>query len=366
MLQGIRLRDVAGGLAKSLDDRLKNSLDRNQAAADRIQDRQSIRAEREVQREEEENRQVSELLTEFANMVDESQVPAGMTKHDYAAGLFNKGGGTIAGATSFLADLREHQRGGGSVSGLIDYATLQTGGRNQGDYVNQFVRQADTMVRIPDALKGGTGLAGKLFDINLGEGIQEEIDASYGTRTPVEKIQMEQLGFKEGAELLATGDAKKQRELRDIQLQQARANLQTTLADNAMKGSIDTAQVNKDYKTVLTEGLRRAGISVDAAGGFDIDTAAQNFKEVQEVYRTSIKNITENAISTNALNVSGMKSTLKTLSIGALQYVDPTWSRPENMIKGQIYYTGSDTKNPEGAILFTGDLDNSILLQSYN
>ena len=79
MLQGIRLRDVAGGLAKSLDDRLKNSLDRNQAAADRIQDRQSIRAEREVQREEEENRQVSELLTEFANMVDESQVPAGMT-----------------------------------------------------------------------------------------------------------------------------------------------------------------------------------------------------------------------------------------------------------------------------------------------
>jgi len=61
-----------------------------------------------------------------------------------------------------------------------------------------------------------------------------------------------------------------------------------------------------------------------------------------------------------------MKSTLKTLSIGALQYVDPTWSRPENMIKGQIYYTGSDTKNPEGAILFTGDLDNSILLQSYN
>lgn len=289
MLQGIRLRDVAGGLAKSLDDRLKNSLDRNQAAADRIQDRQSIRAEREVQREEEENRQVSELLTEFANMIDESQVPAGMTKHDYAAGLFNKGGGTIAGATSFLADLREHKRGGGSVSGLIDYATLQTGGRNQGDYVNQFVRQADTMVRIPDALKGGTGLAGKLFDINLGEGIQEEIDASYGTRTPVEKIQMEQLGFKEGAELLGTGDIKKQRQLVDLQIEQAAADL----AETQRKAGIENALSNSGLLSNMNRIQRDGGIPLNDDGTIDLQTAAEQNINLAEKITISIQTATQ-------------------------------------------------------------------------
>ena len=322
----MRLGAIAGGLAKSLDDRLKNSLDRNQAAADRIQDRQSIRAEREVQREEEENRQVSELLTEFANMVDESQVPAGMTKHDYAAGLFNKGGGTIAGATSFLADLREHQKGGGSVSGLIDYATLQTGGRNQGDYVNQFVRQADTMVRIPDALKGGTGLAGKLFNINLGEGIQEEIDASYGTRTPVEKIQMEQLGFKEGAELLATGDAKRKRELDEIALRTAESNLAGIIADNALKGAIDTPQVNRNFNEVLKSHLNAAELAytTDTQGTpqFNIKTGTQQFIEVQKAYANSLRNVSENSLK--SLNVPGMRETLKTLSEASLAYVTPT------------------------------------------
>jgi len=360
----------AGGfvasMAKSLDERLKNGMRRTEEASDRIRDRTSVRAEREVQREEEETRQVSDLLKNFANMIDESQIPEGMTAMDYAAGLYNKGGGTIEGAKSYLADLREHQKAGGNVSSLVDFASLKTGGFGEADYVNQFVRKADTLVKVPKGMKGGMGLYGKMFDVDLTEGIQKEIDATYGTREPTTKLQMGQLGFKEDAQLIGTADAIRQRQLADINLKIAQEKLAGTIADNKLKGAIDVTQVNRDYNQVLKSHLNRAGIAVSLENGnltFDVKTAVDKAKDVQKAYATSVKNVTENAVG--SLNVPGMKETLKSLANASMAYVTPTWSRPENMVVGQIYYTGKDTKNPNKAILFTGDLSTSIEVKKY-
>lgn len=351
----------AGGfvasMAKSLDERLKNGMRRTEEASDRIRDRTSVRAEREIQREEEETRQVSDLLKNFANMINENEIPEGMTAMDYAAGLYNKGGGTIEGAKSYLADLREHQKAGGNVSSLIDFASLKTGGFGEADYVNQFVRKADTLVKVPKGMKGGMGLYGKLFDVDLTEGIQKEIDATYGTREPTTKLQMGQLGFKEDAQLIGTADAIRQRELADIQLKLAQEKLAGTIADNKLKGAIDVTQVNRDFNTVLKGHLNKAGMSytTDTQGNpvFNVKTGTQQFNDVQKSYSNALKNVSENAVG--SINVPGMQQTLKTLATNSLAYVvpnDPTKTGNTDYKVGDliidkkgntILYLGSDT-----------------------
>ena len=355
-----------GGLAKSIDERLKDGMRRTEERADRILERTSIRAEREQQRAEEEQREVADLLSEFASLIDESQVPEGMTLMDYAAGLYRRGGGTISGAKSYLEDLRAHEKGGGSVSSLVDYASLKTGGYGEADYVKKFVRQPDTLVKVPKGMRGGAGLYGKLFDVDVTEGLQDEIFATYGKPEETPDFQMGQLGFREGAQLLPTADIIQKRKLAEVQLQLAQEKLAGTITDNKLKGAIDVTQVNRDYNGVLKAHLNKAGIAVTLENGnltFDVKTAVDKAKDVQTAYATSLKNVTENAIG--SLNVPGMKETLKSLATGSMSYVTPTWSRPENMVVGQIYYTGKNTKNPNSAILFTGDLSTSIEVKKF-
>ena len=79
-----------GGLAKSIDERLKDGMRRTEERADRILERTSIRAEREQQRAEEEQREVSEVLKNLASLVEDADVPEGMTKYDYAAQLYKE------------------------------------------------------------------------------------------------------------------------------------------------------------------------------------------------------------------------------------------------------------------------------------
>jgi len=358
----IRLGNVFGGIATSINDRLKNSLDRTQDKADRILDRSSIRAEREVQREETQDREVAELLTAFSNMVDESQVPEGMTKHDYAAGLFKMGDGTIAGAKSYLADLKVHKQGGGSVKNLIDYSSIKTGGRNQAAYVSQFVRRADTLVKTPKGMAGGEGMAGKLFNVNLTKGVQDEIDLSFGKRTPTEKFQMDQLGFKEGSELLGTSDTKLDRKVRTTQLAQSEANLASTLADNALKGSIDTSQVNRSYNGVLADALKQANIPIDiGANGvptFNVKTDDAKYAGVQKAYARSLTNVSENALK--SLNVPGMKETLKTLATRALSFVVPNDPTSTGVMNIGGLYTDSDGST----VLYLGRDNEPILIRA--
>jgi hypothetical protein len=352
-----------GGLAKSIDERLKDGMRRTEERADRILERTSIRAEREQQRAEEEQREVADLLSEFASLIDESQVPEGMTLMDYAAGLYRRGGGTISGAKSYLEDLRAHEKGGGSVSSLVDYASLKTGGYGEADYVKKFVRQPDTLVKVPKGMRGGAGLYGKLFDVDVTEGLQDEIFATYGKPEETPDFQMGQLGFREGAQLLPTADIIQKRKLADIQIQQAEANLASTIEDNKLKGAIDLTQVNRDFNTVLKGHLNKSGMSyeTDTQGNpiFNVKTGDQQFTAVQNSYSNALRNVTENAVG--SLNVPGMKQTLKTLSETALGYVTPN---DPSKTGNANYKVGDLIVNKDGHIyLWMGDADNSLLIR---
>ena len=147
-----------------------------------------------------------------------------------------------------------------------------------------------------------------------------------------------------------------------IGLKQAKANLKKTLAENAMLGSIDTTQVNKDFKTVVTQGVQAAGIAVDTTSGvpvFDIKTSPEKFKAVQRVYKDAIRNVTENAIDTNSLNVPGMKSTLKSIALASQGYALPI-DPQKSGIKMSQYKIGQMYKTKNGIMLWTGNINTSI------
>lgn len=249
----------AGELAKSLDERLKDGMRRTEERADRILERTSIRAEREAERVEKEEREVADLLTAFSNMIDKSQIPEGMTKMDYAAGLYRRGGGTIEGATTYLADLREHQKSGGDVSSLVNYASLKTGGYGEADYINQFVRRPDTLVRVPEGMKGGVGLYGKLFDVDVTEGLQAEIDASFGVQKPVTKFEMDQLQFKEGAKLVGAEEYERQRKKDEVAIQTAEVALERQKKEIAQIGTLGASEVRGFYSDFEDQHVKALG-----------------------------------------------------------------------------------------------------------
>lgn len=341
----IRIGNVIGGIADSLNDRLRNSLDRNQAAADKILERNTIRAERETQREEKEDKEVAELLTAFATMVDPDQVPEGMTIHDYAAGLFKMGDGTIAGARSYLADLKEHKKGGGSVKDLIDYSSLQTGGKNQAAYVNQFVRRADTLVKTPKGMSGGRGMAGKLFNINLTEGVQDQIDAEFGKRTPTEKFQMGQLGFREGSELLGTGDLKKQRQLVDMQIEKAAADI----AETKSKIGLENALTNSGLLSNMARIQKDSGIPLNDDGSIDIQTAAKQNINLGNKLTKSISTATqfaENATGTlnNPSNIASIIAQASSKDTNGDFLISTQRLKPDTKPQSGTVYTMIDDK----------------------
>ena len=363
MAAGFNIGSFVGGLAKSLDDRLKDDMRRTGERSDRVRDYHVTRASRKEERFEAEQKELEETLSNLAGFMSQSgiEIPEGVTEADFAAQLYKGAGGTLSGGKQLVKDLSEHRSKAGDIKGLIQKADFATKGKGFGDYVNNFVRRPSSMIKVPENLRGGTGF---LKNVDITKGMQGEMDAMFTGDKQADKFDVSGLSL-DRSKMVGSKEYSLSMETAELGNKQAKANLNKTLRENAMLGSIDKDQVNKDYNRVLADGVKAAGIAVSISDNgtpqFDIKTGTQQYKDVQKVYANALQNVTENALRTNALSMPGMKSTLKTLAQSPyLAPINTVKNKidPSNFVIGQIY----STKN-KGDVLWTGNMDTSIFLK---
>tara|TARA_R110000823_G_scaffold286323_2_gene404638 strand:- start:2088 stop:3179 length:1092 start_codon:yes stop_codon:yes gene_type:complete len=358
---GLNMGAVFGGLAKSLDDRLKDDMRRTGERSDRVRDYHVTRASSKQDKFDKEQEELQEVLENLSNYMDKSgvEIPEGMTKADFAAQLYTSGGGTLSSGKSLVKSLAVHYEKVGDIKGLVTQANLKTQGKGFGEYINNFVRKPSSMIKVPPNLRGGVGF---LKGADITKGIQSEVDATVGATTQADKFGVSGLGL-DRTKMVQAQEYSLSKDTAVTSNLQAKANLKAKLIENSMLGSIDTAQINKDFNRVLAAGVKGAGISVTLGVNgqpiFDIKTGTQQFKDVQNVYSDGLTNVTENAIDSRSLKVPGMKATLKSLALSSMAYVVPIDPRKNNIAVSD-YEIGKMYQTKKGILLFTGDINTSI------
>jgi hypothetical protein len=222
-----------------------------------------------------------------------------------------------------------------------------------GDYVESLITRPSAIDSPIKPRKFGLGLASKI----LGEDDTSQVTMpeAFGRRIDVGTAQAVA-----GATSVAT-EFEQQQEASDLQIQQARANLKKTLREAGEIGAIPVTQVKQSFASMVAGGIKRSGVAatVDLSGNvsFDLKDSTENFSAIRDSYATGLKSVTEDAISTNALNTKGMIPMLKTSAIQTLDYVTPTSpTSQDQMVIGELY----NTKN--GIILYTGSLEEEDLI----
>ena len=132
-IAGFGLGSFIGGMAKSLDERLKDDMRRTAERSDRVREYHVTRAARKEERFEEEQKELQEVLQNLSSYMDKAgiEIPEGMTKADFAAQLYTTGGGTISSGKQLIADLDEHYKKKGDNTimwtglGIVDQACNQ-------------------------------------------------------------------------------------------------------------------------------------------------------------------------------------------------------------------------------------------------
>lgn len=281
----MRLGSFLGGLAKSLDERLQDDMRRTQERSDRVREYHIRRATEKEERFETEQRELEEVLTNLASLVEDSEVPEGMNKMDYAAQLYKAGGGTVSSGQAFYQTLNQARGIGTKVSDVVTFAEMKSGGRNVGDYVDQFVKRPETLISVPENLKGGVGFLAKA---DITKGLDEEMQTMFGQRPDVEKFDIGQATIDYGKLPTAVEYGKKM-QLTDLQIEQAAA----TLAETKRKANTENALSNSGLLSNMRTIQNDAGIPLKDDGTVDILTAAQQNIQLGDKITRSISTTTQ-------------------------------------------------------------------------
>lgn len=313
MLKNIKLLDVLGGAAKSLDDRLKNDMRRTEERSDRVRDYHITRKRTREERFDKEQRDLQDTLTNLASLVEDVDVPEGMTKMDYAAQLYKAGGGTITGGNTLFANLSAERLKGMDLKETIKFAETETKGLGVGDYVDQFVNRPETMINIPKELKGGAGLFGKMFDVDTTLDLQDEMKGMFPERAPVEKRDIGMATVQYG-DMSGAVEYKQGQELTDLQIRQATANL----AETERKAGIENAWSNSELRaniSDITGSSEFSGIPLNADGNIDVRAAKEQNIDFGDALTNIVSRSTRAATdNTGTLLNKGNISTLVSLA----------------------------------------------------
>tara|TARA_Y100000593_G_C4322462_1_gene344631 strand:+ start:2998 stop:4104 length:1107 start_codon:yes stop_codon:yes gene_type:complete len=358
----IAFGDVLGGVAKSLDDRLKDNIKRTNDRSERIREYHVTRGQRKQEEFEKEQKELGEVLESLSNYMDKAgiNIPEGMTKADFAAQLYKFGGGTITDGKKLIADLDEHYKNKGNIKGLIDQASLVTKGKGFGDYINNFVRRPETMIKVPDNLKGGVGF---LKDVDITKGISEEMSTMFGDIKQADKFDVSGLTL-DRSKMLTAEKYKQEKELYDIKLENAFLGNKKLQKEVAQLGTLDYNTIKANHKMALTDGLNRAGIDVDSAGKFQIQRTGDEFKKASRAYKNALIDATRTSQMTGSLNAEN-KSLLRSIASGARYYVEPTKATPDTQYQiGQMYTKkiGGETFD---ILYIGGNINDGIKIPSY-
>ena len=166
----------ATGLAKSVDDQLKNDMLRTQKRMDGMEQYRVTRRRTDIEREQKETREVGDIMKNFASLVGGDPFKA--------AQLYEAGGGTIAGATEFYQTTKKSQAALGEAFDINTVVELVANDKpndvSMSDYIKNYVRGVKTV--------GGnqgfeaSGLLGKLFG---SDNYSDQIDKRVNKAAPI-------------------------------------------------------------------------------------------------------------------------------------------------------------------------------------
>ena len=146
------------GLAKSVDDQLKNDMLRTQKRMDGMEQYRITRGRADIEREQKETREVGEVMKNLASLVGGDPYKA--------AQLYEAGGGTLSGATEFYQTTKKSQSLLGKKFDINKVVTLLENDKPNSipmsDYVKNYVQGANTQVRGNQDFEA-SGLLGKMF-----------------------------------------------------------------------------------------------------------------------------------------------------------------------------------------------------------
>ena len=160
----------ATGLAKSVDSQLKNDMLRTQKRMDGMEQYRVTRRRAEEDRAKKDRREVNEVFKNLASLVGGDMFKAKQ--------LFEAGGGTVSGATTFYKDLKESQANLGKNFDINKAVTLSSELRPEGvtdaDFINNYVRG---VTKFKQGSMEGSGLL-KLFGGDYGKQVDKRVDQS--------------------------------------------------------------------------------------------------------------------------------------------------------------------------------------------
>ena len=158
------------GLAKSVDEQLKNDMLRTQKRMDGMEQYRVTRRRAEEDRVKKERREVGEVMKNLATLVGGDMYKAKQ--------LFESGGGTVSGATAFYNELNDSRGKLGDQFKIDEIVSFSNENRPEGvtdqDFINNYVRGVSKIKT--EGQMQGSGLLGKLFGGDYGSAVDKRVD----------------------------------------------------------------------------------------------------------------------------------------------------------------------------------------------
>jgi len=158
------------GLAKSVDDQLKNDMLRTQKRMDGMEQYRITRRRTEEERVRKDRKEVGEVMKNLASLVGGDMYKAKQ--------LFESGGGTVSGATAFYNELNDSRSKLGEQFKIDEIVSFSNENRPEGvtdqDFINNYVRGVSKIKT--EGQMQGSGLLGKLFGGDYGATVDKRVD----------------------------------------------------------------------------------------------------------------------------------------------------------------------------------------------
>ncbi len=164
------------GAATSIDTQLKKDMERTQERAEGMAQYRVTRRRAEIERQEKEKREVSDVLNKLAGLVDGDV--------DKAAQLYVSGGKSVTGANALYDELKKNADAGKDISTAITFAEARSEPGQMTDYVSRFITPISTLPPIKGEIKGA-GLYGAMFKPDLAKSVMAQVDEE----APISPVQ---------------------------------------------------------------------------------------------------------------------------------------------------------------------------------
>lgn len=240
---GIRLLDVVGGIAESVDESLQKSIEESNEFARQMKVRKIDRQDADYDIYQKDLREARKVMKDLAGLTGGDI--------DKAAQIFKLGGST-SGAQKMVDLIREENLKKGkdfSLDGMIEFVQTETQGFGVEDYLTKLVRRPESLVKLPQERIGGVGLYEALFKPDYSKEIQRSVEAA-SPFTPVKEIDDLEI---QTAKLLETTIGKEYAQTQEIfkldKIAKELANKQA-LEELGLKDAFTNSEFRANIKTI--------------------------------------------------------------------------------------------------------------------